>query len=98
MTTTQFQDWRSQGACLSADPDLFFPISVAGPGSAQVAEAKSVCRGCPVHRQCLDFALRNSRVHGIWGGTTEEDRVRMRRGGGPSALVPGPREPASGRS
>lgn len=75
MTTTQYPyDWRSQGACLSADPDLFFPVSAAGPGSAQVAEAKAVCGGCQVQRRCLDFALSHSQAHGVWGGTTEEER------------------------
>ena len=24
-------DWRAAGACLNADPDLFFPVAVGGP-------------------------------------------------------------------
>lgn len=27
-TMRQQDDWRSSGACLGADPDLFFPISL----------------------------------------------------------------------
>jgi WhiB family transcriptional regulator, redox-sensing transcriptional regulator len=72
-------NWRSASACLSADPDLFFPISSAGPAERQIAKAKMICAGCQVRRECLDFALRNHLSYGIWGGTTPEDRQRNRR-------------------
>ena len=32
-------DWRSKAACLSVDPELFFPIGNTGPAIAQAAEA-----------------------------------------------------------
>ncbi len=73
------QNWRSAGACLTADPDLFFPISTAGPGEGQIATAKAICAGCGVRRECLEFALTHEPVYGIWGGTTPEDRQRDRR-------------------
>ena len=72
-------NWRSAGACLSADPDLFFPISPVGLGERQIARAKTICAGCQVRRECLEFAISNGQVHGIWGGTTPEDRQRERR-------------------
>ena len=72
-------NWRSSAACLSADPDLFFPISSIGPAERQIARAKVICAGCPVRIQCLDFALTHDQTHGIWGGTTAEDRQRDRR-------------------
>ena len=72
-------NWRSAGACRSADPDLFFPISPAGPGQRQIARAKVICAGCDVRQECLDFALSHDQVYGIWGGTTPEDRQRARR-------------------
>ncbi len=72
-------NWRSAGACVSADPDLFFPISSAGLGERQIAEAKMICAGCQVRQECLDFALAHDQVYGIWGGTTPEDRQRERR-------------------
>jgi WhiB family transcriptional regulator, redox-sensing transcriptional regulator len=73
------ENWRSAGACRSADPDLFFPISGTGPGERQVARAKLICAGCPVRQECLEFALANAQTYGIWGGTTVEDRQRDRR-------------------
>jgi WhiB family redox-sensing transcriptional regulator len=72
-------NWRSAGACRSADPDLFFPISSAGLAERQIARAKVICAGCGVRQQCLDFALSHDQVYGIWGGTTREDRQRERR-------------------
>ena len=72
-------NWRSAGACLSADPDLFFPISSTGPAERQIARAKQICAECSVQRECLEFALSHKQIYGIWGGTTAEDRQRERR-------------------
>jgi WhiB family transcriptional regulator, redox-sensing transcriptional regulator len=72
-------NWRSSGACRSADPDLFFPIASTGPTDKQIARAKTVCAGCPVRHECLEFALSHEQTYGIWGGTTVEERQRDRR-------------------
>jgi WhiB family redox-sensing transcriptional regulator len=72
-------DWRAAGACLHADPDLFFPVSTTGRVLEQIAKAKAVCVQCPVRQECLKFAQAHDPIHGIWGGTTPEDRQRARR-------------------
>lgn len=72
-------DWREAGACLSADPDLFFPLTSRGPAAGQISRALRVCANCAVRQQCLDFALRMNEAEGIWGGTTPEERIRARR-------------------
>ena len=72
-------NWRSAGACLSADPDLFFPISTKGPAEKQIVQAKAICAGCQVRQECLQFANAHDQTYGIWGGTTPEDRQRERR-------------------
>ncbi len=69
-----------RGACQSAEPELFFPLSATGPAVTQVAAAKAVCRGCPVRAECLRYAMQTAQDHGIWGGTTEEERRQARRG------------------
>ena len=82
MTQTQTRyavDWRSAGACKSADPDLFFPISLSGPGQEQVRRARDVCARCDVRSTCLEYALSTGQMHGIWGGTTPEERTRLLR-------------------
>lgn len=72
-------NWRSVGACLAADPDLFFPISATGPAAQQISRAKIICAGCEVRKECLEFAVSHDQMYGIWGGTTPEDRQRARR-------------------
>jgi WhiB family transcriptional regulator, redox-sensing transcriptional regulator len=72
------EDWRSAAACNDTDPDLFFPLSGSGKSLEQAERAKAVCAGCPVRRSCLAFAQRTGQVHGIWGGLTEEERLRDR--------------------
>ncbi len=61
-------------ACQSADPDLFFPVSAAGAGLAEIADAKAICARCGIRQQCLEYALATRQSHGIWGGATEEER------------------------
>ncbi|HEX4288967.1 MAG TPA: WhiB family transcriptional regulator, partial [Trebonia sp.] len=35
------------------------------------------CARCPVRSECLDFALRTRQMHGVWGGTTAEERYLL---------------------
>jgi WhiB family transcriptional regulator, redox-sensing transcriptional regulator len=70
-------DWRSLAACLSADPDLFFPLSSSGKSLEQEAKAKAICGRCLVHRECLAFALRTHQAFGVWGGMSEQERQQV---------------------
>jgi WhiB family transcriptional regulator, redox-sensing transcriptional regulator len=72
-------DWRAAGACLTADPDLFFPVAVGAAASPQVTRALRICDDCRVKQECLDFAMRTREPAGIWGGTTAEERIRVLR-------------------
>ena len=72
-------DWRAGGACQSADPDLFFPIATGEAADGQIMKALRICAGCGVRQQCLDFAMSAGEMHGVWGGTTPEERIRARR-------------------
>ena len=89
-------DWRSRGACLSADPDLFFPISPGGASQRQVRRAKAVCAACTVQAECLAFAVETRQVHGVWGGLGEEELARLRRSLRPPGAAPEP-VPGTGR-
>ncbi len=70
--------WESQAACLTSDPDLFFPIGPAGPALQQIERAKAICARCPVRCECLQLALATHQVHGVWGGTSEKERQLLR--------------------
>ncbi|WP_331762786.1 WhiB family transcriptional regulator [Streptomyces anulatus] len=71
-------NWRANAVCQDEDPDLFFPIGTTGPAVVQAEEAKAVCRRCPVMEICLQWALVSGQDHGVWGGTDEEDRRRIK--------------------
>ncbi|GAA4906758.1 MULTISPECIES: WhiB family transcriptional regulator [Nocardiopsidaceae] len=73
------EDWVAQGACRQYDPELFFPVSTTGPGQNDADLAKAICRTCRVRAECLNWALSVGEPHGVWGGTTPEDRRYMRR-------------------
>lgn len=52
--------------------DDWFDPSEAG----QQARAAD-CTACPVRTECLDHALEQREMHGVWGGTTERERRQM---------------------
>jgi WhiB family redox-sensing transcriptional regulator len=68
-------DWQDLAKCRGVDPEIFFP---PGPGGS-TEYAKFVCSGCPVREECLMLALKRAEPHGIWGGTTPEDRRSITR-------------------
>ena len=75
----QGRNWRAHSACLSADSDLFFPISATAASAPQTARAKAICAGCTVRSACLDYAMADRNLQGIWGGTTDDERRKARR-------------------
>ncbi|MBC2905657.1 WhiB family transcriptional regulator [Streptomyces cupreus] len=72
-------DWRGRAACRHEDPDLFFPIGTSGPALMQTKQAKAVCRRCPVRERCLRWALDTGQAVGVWGGTSEWERLALLR-------------------
>jgi WhiB family redox-sensing transcriptional regulator len=60
-------------------PDVFFPEDNHDPESrkAMIEVAKQVCADCPVRLRCYDYA-KSAGMHGIWGGTTYDERNRSR--------------------
>ena len=63
-----------QAACRGQGPDAF----VRGPKSDYRA-TRELCETCPVRRACLDFALADETLTGLWGGTTNIERRLIRR-------------------
>ena len=70
-------NWAEAAACRQVDPDLFFPIGTGGPDLAASRRAQSICRGCAVRQECLEWALDHRIAYGIWGGLTEQQRERL---------------------
>lgn len=86
----QPRTWRDAAKCAGTDPDLFFPPAPSAASREQVAAAKAICAECPVIEPCLRAALELGSTVGVWGGTTEEERARLRRVLALRGLAPGP--------
>jgi len=83
-----YPDFEEHGAppCAESDPEAFFAED-APEGSMTrrgiyryEREAKLICRECPYRHECLAYAMKRPDIQGIWGGTTEQERVRIRKG------------------
>jgi WhiB family redox-sensing transcriptional regulator len=72
-------DWQDLAECRTLDTGLFFPER-----GGSTKEAKAVCAGCIVSEDCLEYAVVHER-DGIWGGTSERERQRIRRARASSA-------------
>lgn len=65
------------GACLE-HPGVQFVL--AQPVTeANASEARAICSGCLCREECLGYALADSSLQGIWGGTSTAERREMRR-------------------
>jgi WhiB family redox-sensing transcriptional regulator len=77
--TTGRTEWRSLSACRGEDPEVFFPVRRTVTMFVMLARAKAVCARCPVAGECLRYALATGQDHGVWGGTSEDERKAIRR-------------------
>jgi WhiB family redox-sensing transcriptional regulator len=66
--------WIKNAKCKGVPVKLFFPLRGESSDSAKV-----VCRGCPVRKECLEYALVLNEQMGIWGGVSERERRIIRR-------------------
>jgi len=67
--------WQERALCAQTDPEAFFPEK-----GGSTREAKRICLGCDVKNECLESALANDERFGIWGGLSERERRRLKRG------------------
>lgn len=79
-------DETAQALCAEVGGDLFFlqddtEADRTRPGflTWEIRMAKLVCQKCPVRQPCLEEALANPGLQGVWGGTTGNERRRLRR-------------------
>ncbi len=71
--------WQDQGACKGVtEHAIFFPNTNEKGWQAKQAKAITICQGCQVKEECLNHALQNDEHFGVWGGTTERGRRRIR--------------------
>lgn len=69
---TRHLGWQEDALCVGTDPEAFFPKGAVDPATTKL------CNRCPVQSTCLLYALDHPTLKGIWGGTTEAERERLR--------------------
>ena len=69
------EQWQDRALCAQTAPEAFFPEK-----GGSTREAKRICLGCEVRGECLEYALANDERFGIWGGLSERERRRLKRG------------------
>ena len=65
--------WQLRAACRGRGVEEFFP-----PDGSSRVRASVMCGRCPVAKECLDYALEHPSLKGVWAGTSERGRHRMR--------------------
>ena len=65
--------WMKRGACRGEDRAMFFP----GLGKTTTA-ARAICSNCSVRQECLEYALADTELAGVWGGTSDRERRKLR--------------------
>jgi WhiB family redox-sensing transcriptional regulator len=81
-------NWTDRAACLTAEPEVFFPVGSAGGARDDISAAKAVCAGCSVLEACRDYALSSRQPFGVWGGLDEEQRREIWARGTQPVLAP----------
>ena len=71
--TADRPDFDGSQPCAQTDPELFFPEKGSLP-----TVARQLCATCPFYTDCREFALDHPELTGVWGGTTQQDRQRLR--------------------
>jgi WhiB family redox-sensing transcriptional regulator len=69
------EQWQDRALCAQTDPEAFFPEK-----GGSTREAKKICQSCEVRTECLEYALAHDERFGIWGGLSERERRRLKRG------------------
>ena len=63
--------------CNNTDPEIWF----GDPNNSydHTALAKRLCKACPARKACAEYAIVANEQYGIWGGTSRNERVQIRK-------------------
>jgi WhiB family transcriptional regulator, redox-sensing transcriptional regulator len=73
MTSPVAPSSRSPRVCHGKVSATFFP-SLGGT----TTDARAICSVCSVRQECLEYALADPEISGVWGGTSEWERRKLR--------------------
>lgn len=81
-TSLHRPSWFDVANCRSTDAylvDVFYPSKTDALNGGAVKIAKAFCAPCPARSECLEYALAHNENWGIWGGTTLDERLAIKR-------------------
>jgi WhiB family redox-sensing transcriptional regulator len=68
-------NWQKKALCAQPEnlnkKEWFF-----SPSAEERYKAKNLCFQCPVRKECIQWALENKQIWGVWGGRDEIDLRR----------------------
>lgn len=71
--------FKNTPSCLGLDINLFFVEDDSGNANyTNLDHIKRMCKNCPALMECFKYATENL-VHGLWAGTTFNERDTYRR-------------------
>lgn len=72
------KSWFDSAAC-KGKTELMFPKQ--HKDITYIAQARAICRGCPVRADCLEYALEfpPADMHGVWAGLTSRQLAQEQR-------------------
>lgn len=82
-TRADYSDWVVHAACRDTLDDGTWHPEKQNKQSTRTA--KRICNGtgknpdggCPVREACLEYALANGEIGGVWGGMDDHERRRL---------------------
>ncbi|WP_166583722.1 MULTISPECIES: WhiB family transcriptional regulator [unclassified Mycolicibacterium] len=77
---TEAWDWQLHARCRGLPAEVFY-TGDEDRGARRIEHeenAKQICGGCPVQRECLGHAIEADEPYGIWGATTPKERAALR--------------------
>lgn len=63
--------------CTQTDPDVWFPDE--NTPKAEIKLAIELCQSCDHEIECAVYAIIDPTITGIWGATTTQDRIKIRK-------------------
>ena len=67
-------EWMADALCRETGGEPFFSND-----PATTRAAKRLCEMCDVQYECLEYALKDKHLIGVFGGTTERERGKIRK-------------------
>jgi WhiB family redox-sensing transcriptional regulator len=73
------EEWRRDASCGNAPDDWLFFDHAARDRHDAMQQARVICGSCPARAACLEYALNDLSLEGVWAATTHDQRRRMAR-------------------